>query len=231
MARCLSTAHSTGAGRRGEDEKSWRCKPDSKSEEEAGCGLEDEAERKGRRGRQSPSASGFGGLGTPESKGCTSARAWKGRTLPRLAKVQGVWEAGAEQQLWTCADRAWSMSAFVAVAAPMLTPAALVLKVFEGMTTRDSRLGLATRGLLRTVFEAPSRGRRQLDLPRLPVPWEWPLFADVVLGTAGSCRSRRRHHSRDRRQCDKVTGIWCLACSGCGHIRDLQVPRGRSTAV
>ena len=62
----------------------------------------------------------------------------KGRTLPRLAKVQGVWEAGAEQQLWTCADRAWSMSAFVAVAAPRLTPAALVLKVFEGMTTRQS---------------------------------------------------------------------------------------------
>ena len=28
-----------------------------------------------------------------------------------------------------------------------------------------------------------------------------------------------------------VTGIWCLACSGCGHIRDLQVPRGRSRAL
>ena len=231
MARCLSTAHSTGAGRRGDDEKSWKCKAESKSEEEAGCGLEDEAERKGRRGRQSPSASGFGGLGTPESKGCTSARAWKGRTLPWLAKVQGVWEAGAEQQLWACADRAWSMSAFVAVAAPRLTPAALGLKVFEGMTTRDSRLGLATRGLFRTVFEAPSRERRQRDLPRLPVPWVWPPFADVVLHTVGSCRSRRRHHSRERRQCDRVTGIWCLPCSGCGHIRDLQVPRGRSTAV
>ena len=231
MARCHSTAHSTGAGRRGDDEKSCRCKPDSKSEEEAGCGLEDEAERKGRRGRQSPSASGFGGLGTRESKGCTSARAWKGRTLPRLAKVQGVWEAGAEQQLWTCADGAWSMSALVAVAAPRLTPAALVLKIFEGMTTRDSRLGLATRGLLRTVFEAPSRGRRQRDLPPLPVPWEWPPFADVVLDTAGSCRSRRRHHSRERRQCGRVQKFWFLACPGCGHIRDLEVPRGRSRAV
>ena len=28
-----------------------------------------------------------------------------------------------------------------------------------------------------------------------------------------------------------MTGIWCLPCSGCVHIRDLQVPRGRSTAV
>ena len=76
----------------------------------------------------------------------------KAEHYPRLAKVQGVWEAGAEQQLWTCADRAWSMSAFVAVAAPRLTPAALVLKVFEGMTTRDSRLGLATPGTLTDCF-------------------------------------------------------------------------------
>ena len=42
-ARCHSTAHSTGTGRRGDDEKSWSCKAGSKSEEEADCGLEDEA--------------------------------------------------------------------------------------------------------------------------------------------------------------------------------------------
>ena len=131
-AGCHSTAHSTGAGRRGGDEKSWRCKPDSKSEEEAGCGLEDEAKRKGRRGRQSSSASGFGGLGTRETKGGTPARAWKRGTLPRLVKVQGVWEAGAEQQLRTWADGAWSMSALIASAAPRLSPAALVIEFFEG---------------------------------------------------------------------------------------------------
>ena len=89
------------------------------------------------------------------------------------------------QQLRTCADRAWSMSAFAAAAAPRLTPAALGLEVFEGITTRDSRLGLAARGFLRTAFEAPSRGRRQRDVPRLPVPWEWPPFAEVVLHTVG----------------------------------------------
>ena len=123
------------------------------------------------------------------------------------------------------------MSAFVAVAAPRLTPAALVLRIFEGMSTRDSRLGLATPGLLRTLFEAPSQGSRQRDMPPLPVRWKWPPFAGVVLHAVGSCRSRRRHHNRERRQCGRVAEIWCLACSGCGHIRDLQVPRGRSRAV
>ena len=134
-------------------------------------------------------------------------RGWKRGTLPRLAKVQGVWEAGAEQQLWTCADGAWSMSALITFAAPRLSPAPLFIEIFEGMTTRDSRLGLATRGLLRTVFEAPSRGRRQRDLPRLPVPWEWPLFVDVVSDTAWSRRSRRTYYSRERRQCGRVTEI------------------------
>ena len=215
-------------------DRSERCKAGSKSEEEADCGLEDEAQRKGRRGRQSPHASGVGGPGTPESKGCTSARAWKGRAPARLAKMQGVWEAGAVQRLWACADRARSTSAFAAAAAPGLTPAALGLKVFEGITTRDSRLGLAERGLLRTAFEAPSRGRRQRDLLPLPVPWEWPPFAEVVLHAVDSCRSRRGHHSRVRRQRDRATGIWSLLCiicvnflySGCGHIGDLQVARG-----
>ena len=206
-ARCLGYAHSTGTGRRGDDEKSWRCKAGSKSEEEADFGLEGEAQRKERRGRQSPHASGVGGAGTPESKGCTSARAWKGRAPARLAKMQGVWEAGAVQRLWACADRARSISAFAAAAAPGLTPAALGLKVFEGITTRDCRLGLAARGLLRTAFEAPSRGRRQRDLLPLPVPWEWPPFAEVVLHAVDSCRSRRGHHSRVRRQRDRAVSF------------------------
>ena len=157
-ARCRSIAHSTGTCGRGDDEKSWRCKAGSKSEEEADCGLEDEAQRKGRRGRQSPSVFGSGGVGTRESKDCTSARAWKVLTQPWLAKVQGVWEAGAEQQLWTCANKAWSMSAFVAAAAPRLTPAAEVLRIVKGVSTRGGRLGLATPGLLRSVFGGPSWG-------------------------------------------------------------------------
>ena len=152
-------------------------------------------------------------------------------SLPRLAKVQGVWEAGAEQQLWTCADRAWSMTALIAFAAPRLSPAALVIEIFEEMTTRDSRLGLTTRRLSRTVFEASLRGRRQRDLPPLPVPWEWPLFADVVLDTVWSRRSCRTHYSRERRQCGRVQKFSFLGVSGCGHISDLEVPRGRSRAV
>ena len=230
-ARCHRTANSTGAGWRGVDEKSWSCKAGSKSEEEADYGPEDEAQRKGRVGQRSASASGFGGKGTRENKYCTSAGAWRVGTLPRIASVQGVWEAGAKQQLWTRGDRAWSISVFVAVAAPGLPPAALVFRNFKGMATRGSRLGLATPGLLRTGFETPSRGRRRRDLPPLPVPWKWPPYADVVLHTAGSCRPGRRQHSRDGRQFRRVAEIWCLAYSGCGHIRDLQVPRGSSTAV
>ena len=60
------------------------------------------------------------------------------------------------------------MSALFAFAAPRLSPAALVIEIFEEMTTRDSRLGLTTRRLLWAVFEATSRGRRQRDL--LPLP-------------------------------------------------------------
>ena len=230
-SRFRGTAHSRGSCLRGDDEKSWRCKADSKSEEETDCGLEDEAQRKGRRGRQSPSASGFRGVGTRESKDCTSARAWKVLSQPWQAKVQGVWEAGAEQQLRTCAVKAWSMSAFVAAAAPRLTPAAEVLRIVDWMSTRDGRLGLATPGLLQTVFGGPSRERRQGDTPPLLVRWKWPPFADVVLHAVGTCRSRRRHHSGEHGQCGRVAEVWRLACSGCGHIRNLQAPRERSRAV
>ena len=150
---------------------------------------------------------------------------------PKVVLRPGLWEAGAEQQLWTCADRAWSMTALIALAAPRLSPAALVIEIFEEMTTRDSRLGLTTRRLSRAVFEAPLRGRRQRDLPPLPVPWDWPLFADVVLDTVWSRRSCRTHYSRERRQCGRVQKFSFLGVSGCGHISDLEVPRGRSRAV
>ena len=241
-ARCLGYAHSTGTGRRGDDEKSWRCKAGSKSEEEADCGLEDEAQRKGRRGRQSPHACGVGGPGTPESKGLYFGQGLgKGRGLARLAKMQGVWEAGAVQRLWACADRARSMSAFLLrAAAPGLTPAALGLKVFEGITTRDSRLGLAARGTFTdcfcgpvageaatgTCFRYPYRGNGLLSL-------KWCCTQSIHVGPAVGITAEYAANATG------ATGIWSLLCiicvnflySGCGHIGDLQVARGRPTAA
>ena len=100
-SRFRITAQSRGSCLRGDDEKSWKCKADSKSEEEADSGLEDEAQRKGRRGRQSPSASGFGGVGTRESKDFTSARAWKvlSQACKRRCRVSGRLERSSKYGL------------------------------------------------------------------------------------------------------------------------------------
>ena len=192
-ARCHGTAHSTETGRRGVDEKSWSCKAGFKSEEEADYGPENEAERKGRVGQRSPSASGFGGNGTRETKDCTSTRAWRVGTLPRIASVQGVWEAGAKQQIWTRGDRAWSMSVFVAVAAPGAAPCSTgFLEISKGWM--HAAVGWVSRHLdfCGLVSRPPRGGGGGRDLPPLPVPWKWPPYADVVLRTAGSCRPGRR---------------------------------------
>ena len=123
------------------------------------------------------------------------------------------------------------MSAFVAAAAPRLTPAAEVLRFVEGMSTRGGRLGLATPGLLRSVFGAPRGGGGNETCLLYSYDGNGLLslmWCCTQLGRVGPAVGIT---AEKRRQCGRVAEVWRLACFGCGHIRNLQGPRERSRAV